>query len=147
MRLENIITIPLFERNEEGKLVKVGEEKYTINYIKSKHPDMLRIVVNGVAIDKRIHMRQHNNGKGRNSGYKSKLLKAIGMYINRPDKETNKVAKEYVTIEYVKTTYAKQWYFIKHFLLPINKETNRDNLTRHGIYKPEFATDKLPLEK
>lgn len=95
--MKNTITIPIY-KNIDEKFQVIGENKYTITYLKGTKIHQLRIVVNGVLSKSVINVVDEKQG------YKSSILQAISDYKNNLLNTNNKVTKE------LKLNTVKQFY-------------------------------------
>lgn len=124
--MENNFKIPRYI-SVEGKLLKDGYTEFKITYLPGLKQHQLRVVVNGYLTKQKINLLSGN------SGYKNVLLSAIKEYVEKGHLDKNKVSKK-VTLHKLELLYSK---FITHnvktYLLKINKEENRDKLTKFGL--------------
>ena len=119
--MENLITIPKYN----GFLEPLEDRTFKVTYLKGSKPHLLKIVVNSNLTKQSINILDHNQG------YKDKILKAISEYVNNDLKVE---VKKRVKIEYLRSLYSKRVIKrIEAYLLPINKETSRDRLTKYNL--------------
>jgi hypothetical protein len=120
--MENIFTIPIYN----DSLELISKEVYSITYLRRKSKaHLLCIVVNGLRSDQSINIM---DGK---QGYKKQILKAVSQYKNGELKiETNKR----LHIDAIKQIYSKGIVKnLQNYLIPINKEESRDELTKYKL--------------
>ena len=119
--MKNIISIPKYEKID-GKFHVVGNTEYTITYtLHSKFH--LNIFVNGTPVKQKLSINHYSNS------FRCVLAKAISEYIHLKDKNV----KQYM---FIKNYHCddKINHIIKNYLLPINKFTNRDFLTKYQLF-------------
>lgn len=119
--MKNIITIPKYEKID-GKFHVVANTEYTITYtLYSKYH--LNIFVNGVPVKRKLSLSHYSNS------FRIVLAKAISEYNHLEDKSVKQhlFLKNYLCDDKTKNV-------IINYLLPINKFTNRDFLTKYGLF-------------
>ena len=128
--MKNAITIPIY-KNIDGEFQIIDENKYSITYLKGTKIHQLRIVVNGILSKSIINVITNKLEK------KNAILQAISDYNNGFLSTNNKVTKE-LKLDTVKQFYSKTIVRnIEKYLLPINKETSRDVLTKFKLIKQD----------
>ena len=124
--MENRIIIPIYTCQVD-KFKVINEEEYIITYLKGNKPHQLRIVVNGLLSTFTINLLDFNQG------YKAQLLKAISEFKNKSIRKPQQI-KNTVSLDFMKNLYSKSVNKrIVDYLLPINKETSRDELTKFKL--------------
>lgn len=131
--MKNIFQIPRYEKVNDQFVIN-GYDEYIITYKMAKGA-RLKIFVNDFESSHYISISKVR------SPYKSKLLTAISEYIKRDKSILIEAPIDgYDTIENAKERYPGNYiHNIKEHLLTINKEVNRDNLTKYGIIDAENA--------
>lgn len=126
--MEKQFKVAKYKKTDEG-FTHLGYDEYQITYIKGKKLHQLRIVVDGILTTRIINII---DGK---SGYKTQILSAISDVTNTKINLTQKTSgKKDVTLGYIETFYNKLIVRnIKDYLIPINKEENRDILTKFEL--------------
>jgi len=126
--METKFKVAKYEKLDTG-FNHVGYEVYSVTYLKGKKPHLIRIVVNDVLTNRYINLIEGN------SGYKNHILSAISDYKNGKISMNNVVSnKKRVTLSYIGTFYSKLIVNnVKTYLLGINKEMNRDRLTKYEL--------------
>lgn len=118
--MKNIFRIPVYN----DLLELLGEEVFEITYLKANKHHQFRIVVNGTITKSVINLLDYRQG------YKSQILSAISQHKSQELPKT----KKFVKITELKNLYSKS--VVKNvinYLLPINKETSRDELTKYNL--------------
>ncbi len=120
--MKNTFTIPVYN----SSLELTGEEVYNITYLRRKSKaHLLCIVVDGFRSDQSINIM---DGK---QGYKKQILKAISQYKNG---ELSIETSRKLHIDTIKQIYSKGIVKnLQNYLLPINKEVSRDELTKYNL--------------
>jgi len=126
--METNFRVAKYEKLDTGFNL-IGYDEYLVTYLKGKKPHLIRIVVNGILTNRNINLI---DGK---SGYKNQILSAISDYKNGKVSLNNVVSeKKKVTLNYIDTFYSKLIVNnVKTYLLGINKEMNRDRLTKYEL--------------
>lgn len=126
--METNFRVAKYEKLDTGFNL-IGYDEYLVTYLKGKKPHLIRIVVNGILTNRNINLI---DGK---SGYKNQILSAISDYKNGKVSLNNVVSeKKKVTLGYIDTFYSKLIVNnVKTYLLGINKEMNRDRLTKYEL--------------
>lgn len=124
--MENKIIIPVYTCQVD-KFKVIDEEEYIITYSKGNKAHQLRIVVNGMLSTFTINLLDFNQG------YKTQLLKAISEFKNKSIRKPQQIKKT-VSLDFMKNLYSKSVNKRIHdYLLPINKESSRDELTKFKL--------------
>jgi len=124
--MNNIFKIPTYKPDENGKLVFLKEVEFSITYVKTGKPQILRIAVDGFLTKEVVNLYNEHQG------YKKAILQAISDYVNN---NINPLygAKKSVTKDYLKQIKSMGVYNAFTRLLTINKEYNRDTLTKFNL--------------
>lgn len=121
--MENLFKIPLYEL-QDGKFVTTDEVSFRITYLKTKKPQIIRVVVNGNITKETINLYNPSQG------YKRIILQAISDYVRigtfqkTTRKHNIKDSKNIMPIG-IKN--------IENYLLPIKSETKRDVLSAYRL--------------
>ena len=124
----NIFKVAKYQKTDTGFTHK-GYDEYVITFCKSKKVHLLRIVVNGRLTDSTINLVDGC------SGYKNNILRAISDYKNgRLKSDPNGVVKKTITFSAITQIYSQSIVNnVKNYLIGINKEEQRDTLTKFEL--------------
>lgn len=133
--MELIFRVAKYNKEGENFIIN-GYDEYTVTFLKGLKTHQFRVCINGRITTQTINIISFK------TGYRDKILSAIGEYVNAVYNESEPLVKKKITLAYIGGLYSKTVVNnIKYYLLNIGKCDSRDELTKYGLIGD--ATDSI----